>query len=172
MKIIAIAAVAANGVMGKGGELPWTIPEDMLFFRESTRGQVVLMGRKTYQSLGKALPKRENGIITRDLGFVATDARVFHSFKAGVEWYRAQPELSDKVLFVIGGAEIYALSRAYLDEVWLTEIEAEIAGNVFFPDYAGGALHWNEFDGFKLKDQNDFESSPFRYRFTRFVRRV
>ncbi len=172
MKIIAIAAVARNGIIGKGSELPWSIPEDMKFFRDSTREQIVLMGRKTYQALGKALPKRENGVITRDKEFIAPDAKVFHSLEEGIEYYRSQESLANKVLFVIGGAEIYALSRKHLDEVWLTEIESEVDGDIYFPDYRGASLHWNEFERTKLGDQKDFESSSFRYQFSRFVRRV
>ena len=172
MKIIAIAAVAINGIIGKGSELPWNIPEDLKFFRDSTRDQVVLMGRKTYQALGKALPKRKNGIITRDLKFTANDADVFQSIEKGIEYYQNQSELSGKILFIIGGAEIYNVSRAFLDELWLTEINEEVEGDVYFPQYHSGNLAWSEFRREKLGDQNDFVSSSFHYQFSRFLKEV
>ena len=82
MKVIAIAAVAKNGVIGNGSELPWNIPEDMKFFRDSTRDQIVIMGRKTLDSLGKPLPKRENAVITRNQAFKVEGAQVFSDVKS------------------------------------------------------------------------------------------
>jgi len=79
VKVIAIAAVGRNGVIGRGSELPWDIPEDMKFFRDSTRGQIVVMGRKTYDSLGKALPARRNAVITRNPDWAVSDAEVYQS---------------------------------------------------------------------------------------------
>lgn len=172
MKIIAIAAVAKNGVIGKGSELPWTIPEDMKFFRDSTRGQIVVMGRKTYESLGKALPKRENGVVTRNADLVLPDAIVFGSLAEAIQHYRGQAQLQTLDLFVIGGAEIYALARPMLDELWLTEIDSEVQGDILFPDYRAGELHWGEFLRQPLRPQTDFAGSDFRYQFSCFKRVV
>lgn len=172
MKIIAIAAVAKNGVIGKGSALPWTIPEDMKFFRDSTRGQVVVMGRKTYESLGKALPKRENGVVTRDRELKLADASVFHSLEDAIHHYRGQASLQALDLFVIGGAEIYALARPFLDELWLTEIDADVSGDILFPDYRQAQLQWGEFKRHPLREQSDFAGSAFRYQFSRFTREV
>lgn len=170
MKVIAIAAVAKNGVIGNDLELPWTILEDMQFFRDSTREQIVIMGRKTYQALKKALPKRENAVITRDLNISLPDAQVFQSLSGAVENYQARSELSAKTIFIIGGAEIYKLSLDLVDEVWLTEIDAEFPGNIFFPDYKNGKFLRKEFQGSEMKIQCDFKSSPYRYRFIRYAR--
>ena len=170
MKIIAIAAVGKNGVIGKGNELPWNIPEDMKFFRDSTRGQVVVMGRKTYQSLGKALPKRENGVITRDPKFTLPDARIFHSIKDAIAHYRAQVELQKQNIFILGGAEIYALALPYLDEIWLTQIDAEFEGDTYFPNFHDGKLDIPEFSANPICAQNDFSSSPYTYQFLRYSR--
>ena len=169
MKVIAIAAVGKNGAIGHGGELPWNIPEDMQFFRESTREQIVVMGRKTYQSLKKALPKRENAVITRDINFKLPDARVFHALPDAIAFYKSREDLASKTIFVIGGGEIYALSIPLLDEIWLTEVDAEFKGDAFFPHYQNGHLNLPEFVSSPIKTQEDLTSS-FRYRFTRFTR--
>src|ERR1035437_1888912 len=100
MKVIAIAAVAKNGVIGNGSELPWSIPEDMKFFREATRDQIVIMGRKTLDSLGKPLPKRENAIITRNVNFKVENARVFSAVKSAIQYYRDhEKEFLNKNIF-------------------------------------------------------------------------
>ena len=164
MKIIAIAAVGRNGVIGKGSELPWNIPEDMKFFRESTRGQVVIMGRKTYDSLGKALPARRNAVITRNSSWSVPDAEVYSELSSALTALAPVAKLENKDLFVIGGAEIYALSLPFLDEVWLTEIDAEFDGDVFFPLYREGRFEAAGFVRESVREQAD-SSSPFRYRF-------
>lgn len=170
MKVVAIAAVGKNGVIGKDSDLPWNIPEDMSFFRESTKNHVVIMGRKTYQALGKALPKRENAIITRDQNFKVSDARVFHDLKAAIDFYQSREELSGKILFVIGGAEIYSLSLPFLDEIWLTEIDFEFEGNVFFPHYRNGHFNVSEFSKTTENLQKDYTATPFKYVFSVFSR--
>ncbi len=169
MKIIAIAAVGKNGVIGNGSELPWNIPEDMKFFKDSTRDQIVVMGRKTYQSLGKALPKRENGVITRDQNFKVADAHVFHHLADALSYYRTHHSVPEKTIFVIGGAEIYSLAIPYLNEIWLTEIDAEFKGDVFFPHYKNGNLALPDFKKELFKSQTDFTTTPYRYTFSRFV---
>jgi len=170
MKVVAIAAVGKNGVIGKGSELPWEIPEDMKFFRESTRDQIVIMGRKTYHALQKALPKRENAVITRDPAFHVTDAQVFHSLDEAFSYYRGKAEFASKTIFVIGGAEIYRLSFPFLDELWLTEIDHEFNGDIFFPFYENGRLNQPEFRSSPIQLQEDFKNSPFSYRFNRYSR--
>lgn len=170
MKVIAIAAVGKNGVIGKGNDLPWDIPEDMRFFKDSTRDAIVLMGRKTLQSLGKPLPHRINAVITRDQGFQMDQVQVFHSIESAITYYKGNSSLSDKTLFVIGGAEIYKLSRAFLDEIWLTEIDADFEGDVYFPDYSQGELNLNSFERIQSKPKLDL-NSPYEYRFSRFLKK-
>jgi dihydrofolate reductase len=170
VKIIAIAAVGKNGVIGKGSELPWHIPEDMKFFRDSTRGHAVVMGRKTYEALGKALPGRENAVITRNPEFKPADARVFDNLKAAIESLRPGVEASGKDLFVIGGAEIYALSFPFLDGIWLTEIDADFEGDVFFPSYENGQLRVPGFRPERRLPKQDLSGSPYAYRFVYYSR--
>jgi dihydrofolate reductase len=172
MKIIAIAAVAKNGVIGKGSELPWSIPEDMKFFRDSTRDQIVVMGRKTFDSLGKALPKRENAVITRDASWKRDGVKVFSSLGDAISYYKKNENLfPDKTIFVIGGAEIYKLSLPLLDEVWLTEIDSAADGDIFFPDFKDGKFQRPEFERVEKRAQNDRESSSHLYAFVRYARR-
>lgn len=171
MKLIAIAAVGRNGVIGKQGLLPWDLPEDMRFFRESTRGQIVVMGRKTYESLGKALPKRENAVLTRDSSWSAIDAAVFRSLEEAIIHYRSRQDLEGKDLFVIGGGEIYTLSLPVLDEIWLTEIDSDFEGDAFFPNYSSGQLQVPGFVRSSSVPQREFPSSGLRYVFSRFDRK-
>ena len=169
MKVIAIAAVSKNGVIGKGSELPWNIPEDMKFFRDSTRDQIVLMGRKTLDALGKPLPRRENAVVTRDLNLKREGVKVFHSLESAITFYKGDASFQGKTLFVIGGADIYKLSFPFLDEIWLTEIEEECEGDIYFPYYKNGALDFTGFSKVSADPKKD-SSSSFHYSFSRFLK--
>jgi dihydrofolate reductase len=171
MKIIAIAAVGKNGVIAKGQDLPWNIPEDMKFFRETTRDQVVVMGRKTFQALGQAMPKRENAVLTRDANFAAPGVKVFSQIETAIQFYRAEKTCAGKILFIIGGAEIYKLAIPYLDEIWLTEIDSEFEGDVFYPDYHAGKFQHREFVLVEKKPQLD-QNSPYQYFFVKYARNM
>ncbi len=172
MKVIAIAAVGKNGVIGKGSELPWNIPEDMKFFREVTKNHIVIMGRKTLDSLGKPLPKRENAIITRNEDFKVDHALVFSDLESAIQYYRDRElEFSGKNIFVIGGAQIYEVSIPLLDEVWLTEIDQEFEGDIYFPYYKNGHFERPEFVLSQTRLKQDLDS-PFQYRFNEFSRKM
>jgi dihydrofolate reductase len=164
MKVIAIAAVGRNGVIGKGSELPWDIPEDMKFFRDATRGQIVVMGRKTYDSLGKALPARRNAVITRNTSWSVSDAEIYSDLSSALNHLKPVALAEGKTVFVIGGAEIYTLSLPFLDEVWLTEIDSDFEGDVFFPLYCEGRFEAAGFVQVAAREQSD-SASPFHYRF-------
>ena len=155
MKVIAIAAVAKNGVIGKGLELPWNIPEDMRFFRNATKGQKVLMGRKTFDALKKPLLHRENIVITRNPHWSAPGVRVFHNVSHAIDVIKKEPKTSDMDLFIMGGAQIYKESFPALDEIWLTEIQADHEGDVFFPDFKAGKLHRPEFEKYESRPQSE-----------------
>ncbi len=170
MKIIGIVAASRNGVIGKNGHLPWSLPEDLKFFRDSTRDQIVLMGRKTYDSIGKALPKRENAVITRDRSWSVPDARVFYDLKDAVDFYRNQPSLASRDLFIIGGAEIYRLATPFMDELWITEVDAEIEGDTFFEGYENGKLLLPGFTRIRNRPQAEASPSGPRYSFSVYTR--
>ncbi len=132
-----VAAIAANGTIGAGGGLPWRLPEDLRHFRSLTTGHAVVMGRRTWQSLGRPLPGRQNLVVSRDPGFVAPGAEV----APGLDEALALVHLPLPV-FCIGGAELYALALARADTLHLTEIAKDFEGDVRFPAFDRGA--WRE----------------------------
>ena len=133
-RIYLIAAVARNGVIGAGGQLPWHLPEDLKHFKKLTLGHPVLMGRRTWESLGKPLPGRENVVISRKPGFEASGASVALSLEGAIALCSGEP-----VAFVIGGAEIYAAALPHADGLVLTEIDRDYEGDTRFPDWDRGA---------------------------------
>lgn len=131
MILSAITAVAENNVIGIHNELPWRLPADMKYFKNVTMGHVVIMGRKTYESFGKALPGRTSIVVTRQKDYVLADATVVHSLEAAIDKSRSSGE---EEAFVIGGAEIYKQSMNVLDKLYLTRIHADFEGDAFFPE--------------------------------------
>jgi dihydrofolate reductase len=127
-EIVLIAAVARNGVIGRDNALPWRLKADLARFRAHTLGHPVLMGRKTWESLGKPLPGRRNLVLTRQPGYTAAGAEVFASADAAL----AAAAEAAKV-FVIGGAEIYRALLSRADILLLTEVAAEVTGDARFP---------------------------------------
>ncbi|MEZ4974843.1 MAG: dihydrofolate reductase [Cyclobacteriaceae bacterium] len=142
MKISLIAALSQNRVIGKNNDLPWRLPDDMKYFMETTSGHHVIMGRKNYDSLPekfKPLPNRINIVVTRQRDFKAAGCEIVHSIEEGVEIGRKAEE---RELFIIGGAEIYKASLAVADRLYLTEIEAIIEGDTYFPEI--NPSEWSE----------------------------
>lgn len=131
MIISCIVAVAKNGVIGKDNEIPWYLPADLKYFKRTTTGHHIIMGRKSYQSIGRPLPKRTNVIITRDPFFISSGVLVTHSIPEALELAYNNGE---KETFIIGGGNIYAQTRDLWDRVYLTEVEIEPEGDVFFED--------------------------------------
>lgn len=133
MIISLIAAMSKNRVIGRDNDLPWKLPDDMKFFQRTTRGHIVIMGRKNYDSLPpsyKPLPNRTNVILTRQAEFNAEDCVVFGNLEDALEYSRNEGE---QEAFVIGGGQIYEQALEKSDRIYLTEIEAEIDGDTFFP---------------------------------------
>jgi dihydrofolate reductase len=125
-----IVAVAQNGVIGRGNELPWHIPEDFAWFKCHTEGYPVIMGRKTFESIGKALPGRINVIITRNRSYTAAGARVFHSLEEGLA--RLEQEGHDEI-FIIGGSQIFTESMERVDRIYLTRVHRDYEGDAHMP---------------------------------------
>lgn len=132
MKISIIAAIGKNRELGKNNALLWDIPEDMRHFREVTTGHAVIMGQKTYESIGRPLPRRTNIIITFDTTFVAEGCIVCHSIEDAL--LCAQEKESEEV-FVIGGASIYAQFIDRAERLYLTLVDQSFDADVFFPEY-------------------------------------
>jgi len=137
MPLALIAAVARNGVIGDRGMLPWRLPEDLAFFRRSTQGHPVIMGRKTWDSLPerfRPLPGRRNIVVTRQAGWQAEGAVVAHDLAGALAQARAgRPD--DAPAFVIGGAALYALALPEADTLMLTEIDRDVPGDTRFPGW-------------------------------------
>lgn len=129
-RIYIVAAVASNGIIGAQGKLPWRLQEDLQQFKKLTLGHPVIMGRRTWESLGKALPGRENIVLTRSRGYEAPGAAVASSLDAALALCAGEP-----VVFVIGGAELYAAALPLAAGLVLTEIHQDFEGDAWFPDY-------------------------------------
>lgn len=129
-RVYLVAAVAANGVIGADGKLPWRIPEDLRHFKALTLGHPVIMGRKTWESLGRPLAGRENIVVTRTPGYEAPGAHVAASLDGALALCAGEP-----VVFVIGGSELYAAALPQADGLVLTEIERDYSGDARFPEW-------------------------------------
>lgn len=141
MIISLIAALSTNKVIGKNNGLPWHLPDDMKYFMQTTKGHCVIMGRKNYDSIPekfRPLPNRTNMVVTRQKDFKAP-CQVLHSVQEGIELART---MNESELFIIGGADIYALGMPFAERLYLTEIRADIPGDTFFPEF--NPAEWNE----------------------------
>lgn len=132
MKISLISAVAENRAIGKDNQLLWRIPEDMKYFRETTAGHAVIMGQKTYESLGRPLPNRTNIIVTFDREFQADGCIILYDLDQAFEYAKNQGE---EEVFVIGGGSIYKQTLDRADRLYITIVKGEFEGDVFFPEY-------------------------------------
>ena len=131
MIISAIVAAAKNNVIGKDNQIPWYLPADLIYFKKTTLGHHVIMGRKCFRSIGKPLPKRVNIVLTRDPFFSADGVLVAHSVEEALGL--AYDDGAEEV-FILGGGEIYRDSMDLWDKLYLTEVDIEPEGDVFFPE--------------------------------------
>ncbi len=129
MEIVIVAAVARNGVIGRDNGLPWRLKADLQHFRTLTMGHPIVMGRKTWESLGRPLPGRRNMVVSRDPLFRADGAEVFPTPQA------ALAAAGSGHVFVIGGAQLYRATLPLADRLVLTEIQADVAGDAHFPPF-------------------------------------
>ncbi len=128
-----ICAIAENRAIGSNNKLLWNIPEDMKFFRETTKGHTVIMGRKTFESIGKPLPKRINILVTRDSKYKAEGCVIASSVSDAIEFAK---ENESEEIFIIGGGQIYEQSMKYADKLYLTIVKGDFEADTFFPDYS------------------------------------
>jgi dihydrofolate reductase len=136
VKVSLIAAVAENGVIGRDGQLPWHIKSEFQYFKNTTIGHPIVMGRRSFESLGKPLPKRANIVVTRDKNFRAEGALVLHTLEEGLAAARAiaEHEGVDEV-FIGGGSDIYRLTLPEADRLYLTEVHLKPEGDTLFPAF-------------------------------------
>jgi dihydrofolate reductase len=135
MKVSLIAAVAQNRVIGKNNDLPWHLPDDMKYFMQTTKGHHCIMGRRNYESIPekfRPLPNRTNIVVTRQPRYHAPGCLIVHSIDEGLTIAR---ENGEPEAFIIGGSEIYQSAMTLADRLYLTEIQAEIQGDTYFPPF-------------------------------------
>ena len=139
MLVSAIVAVSKNNVIGKDNQIPWYLPADLAWFKRTTLGHHIIMGRNSFRSIGRPLPKRTNIVVTRDPFFVAEGVLVAHSIEEalGMAYDAGETEA-----FIIGGGVLYRESADLWDKLYLTTVDLETEGDVFFPDLEPEA--WRE----------------------------
>jgi len=139
VRLALIAAVARNGVIGRDGELPWRISADLRFFKTTTMGKPMIMGRRTFDSIGKALPGRANIVVTRSADFTADDVEVAADLDQALAIAAAT---GAEEVMAIGGGEIYAAALPRADRLYLTEVHIDAEGDVHFPTF--DRAQWRE----------------------------
>ncbi len=130
MTLSIIAAIGTNNELGKDNQLLWNLPEDMKHFRETTRGHTVIMGRKTFESIGRPLPNRRNIVITRDTTYTHPGIEVVHSLKEAYDLIGA----TDEEVFIIGGAQLYSEAILRADKLYITHVDGSFEADTFFPE--------------------------------------
>lgn len=166
-RLALIAAVAENGCIGIGNKLPWYLPEDLRYFKRITSGKPVVMGRSTFESLGRPLPNRTNIVISRNERFrVPEGVRVAHSLEQALAIADAVAAIdgSEEVM-IIGGAQIYALALPLVQRMYLTEVGRTVAGDAFFPPW--DRAQWQEL----AHESHHYEPAGLDYSFVVYARR-
>ncbi|MED4953346.1 dihydrofolate reductase [Paenibacillus macerans] len=162
MSITLIWAMAQNGVIGRNNQLPWRLPADLKFFKAQTMGKTMIMGRKTWESMGsKPLPGRHSVVLTQDKSYRAEGADVVHTLEEALRYEKEGEEL-----MVIGGAGVFRLFLPNADKLLVTRIDEDIEGDVFFP-----SLNWEDFDLVHEEQGIRDDKNPYDYRFLTYERR-
>ena len=159
--VSAIVAAADNNAIGKGNQLLWHLPNDLRFFKKTTSGHTVIMGRKTYESVGKPLPNRRNVVITRQEGYTLAGAEVVHSLDEALAGCAGEEEV-----FIVGGAEIYRQALPLTNRVYLTQVHAQLEGDAYFPE-----LDKNEWKLETAESHNPDERHAYGYTFKVYERK-
>lgn len=154
-KIIAIWAQDTKGIIGKNNHLPWHLPKDLKHFKETTLNQAILIGRVTFEGMNKRLlPNRETLILTSQFDYQVDGVTVVTSAEDVLDWYENQ----DKTLYIVGGSQVYKLFEPYVDELFVTQVQAEVDGDTYFPrefDFSKFSLLSSELYG--KDEQNEFD---------------
>lgn len=156
MEIILIAAVSDNGIIGKGNRLIWHLPSDLKRFKKLTSGHAIIMGRKTFESIRKALPERENIVITRNTDYSASGIKTSDSLRKAISSIRDQTEK----IFIIGGGEIYREALDMADTLEITKVHHAFCGDITFPRI--DPEKWDKsFESFHSKDEKHLYNYSF-----------
>ena len=160
MRVSLIAAMTRQRVIGQGNRMPWHLPADLKHFKQLTLHKPVVMGRKTYESIGHALPKRRNMVLSSNKNLQLADAQVYTSLQDILDQLTAEPEV-----MIIGGQTLFDKTLPLADTLYLTLIDADIAGDTFFPEFR--TQDW------QLTDEETHKadvSNPYPYRFLTYCR--
>jgi dihydrofolate reductase len=162
-----IVAAASNGVIGRNNALPWHLPGDLQYFKRITMGKPVVMGRKTFESIGRPLPGRTNVVISRDPGFSAAGVKVVASLEAALK-LATDIAMIDGVeeLVVIGGEQIYREALPMAQRIYLTEVHADVEGDAVLPP-----VRWEEWSEISRERHAASGTNPYDYSFVVFERR-
>lgn len=167
MKSIIIVARSKQGVIGRDNELPWYLPPDLKHFKNTTLGHPIIMGRNTWESLGRALPGRRNIVVSRSRGFSPEGAECFSSLEDAIAACQSEPQT-----FIIGGAQVYEQALSFVDEMIITEVDLDVVGDAHFPNFS--AMDWKEIhrDSFPaiLHESNPDKNQP-AYAFVHYLRK-
>ena len=163
MNLTLVVAAAENDVIGRDGDLPWRLPADLAHFKSVTMGRPIVMGRRTWESIGRPLPGRENIVVSRNPDFVAEGARVVGSLAEALEHARS---LGAPELMVIGGAGLYAAAFPMADRVLLTRVHAVVAGDTRMP-----FLDPEDWRVTEVRDRAADDRTPYRLSFMELRRR-
>ncbi|MFW6093056.1 MAG: dihydrofolate reductase [Pseudomonadota bacterium] len=167
MHIALIWAMTRNGVIGRDNDLPWHLPREMKHFMVTTRGHPVIMGRRTFESMDRPLPRRTNIVVTRQRDYHAAGAVVVATLEEALDAARRQAAADgvDEV-FVIGGAELYRRAFDVATRLYVTEIDAELEGDTFFP-----ALDWTPWQRISRERYEADQANPYAFTVSVFERR-
>jgi dihydrofolate reductase len=171
MQISMIAAMANNRVIGADNSMPWRLPADLKNLKKITLGKPIIMGRKTYSSIGKALPGRLNIVVSNDVHFTLADATVVHSCEQAIDLaseHCSHHKTENPEVMIIGGGTIYNHFLAFCHRLYLTHIELEVDGDTYFPDYAA-KYNWQEIS---TEVHQPEPSNPYVYHFVTLVKQV
>lgn len=153
MKISMIAAMDSKMGIGKNGTLPWSIPEDLQRVRSLTKGHTIIMGRKTFESIGHPLPDRTNIILTRNLSYNSMGCPIVTSLNEAI---RMAKDNGESEVFIFGGGDVFAQGIALADELYLTIVEGDFGADTFFPDYS---------DFTRKIFEEEHQSGKYKYKF-------
>ncbi len=160
MKVALIVACARNRAIGLNNKMPWHLPEDLKYFKRVTLGKPVVMGRNTFESIGRPLPGRPNIVISRNAGYSAPGITLVHSIEEALAKAQTLLPADQHEVMVMGGAQIYAQALPLADRLYLTEVDAEPEADAFFPEFKRS--EWQEIS---RETHNPDANNPWRYSF-------
>lgn len=160
MKVSCIVATANNNVIGKDNDIPWYLPADLKYFKKTTLNHHIIMGRNCFESIGRALPKRTNVIVTRDMFYTVSNCLIAHSIGEALS---IAEENGEEEAFIIGGGQIYEQSIDLCDKLYLTQVDLDVDGDVFFPKLDMSQWKLSKKQDCKKDDKNEYDYSFQQY---------